>query len=530
MKKKVFLNSAGLVACFFLIISLLFSASTVSAADTPTLANGLNIEKRAPITVTPTRETYPIMRPDTETRRRWIKEYERAPKAMIDRELMETMAPQGAMSLLSRLQYTPAERDQGVCGNCWAWAGTGVMGIDLDVNQSVHERLSIQYLNSCTIGDYPCCGGWLYDLANFYTANKQALAWANTNADWADGTTTCATGSSSQACATITKTPGYGITSIDEVTIPTHGVTEATATAYIKNILTQNKGVWFGFFLPNDTAWNDFFSFWNTQAESVLWDFDPYNNVVYEGAGHAVLCVGYNDDDPNPDKHYWIMLNSWGAPANRPNGLFRVKMHMNYENNDTVFYNLYFQTLNMRWGAVSGGHDFYWPMFMPAISGRGCRIGPLWGAYTTVCCSSSSLTFSITVSGKTKRSTAASCAVAPTWDGWEETTAGAKSVFWQVTSPTCGTYSGTFPWVMKKGKFYGFQLELVNGRLKIMVYIGDACTVTQNTQVIESQSLIDGTIGKEKVLFKQVKEIGLDIPPDAFKANSIPVNSFQTVR
>ena len=34
---------------------------------------------------------------------------------------------------------------------------------------------------------------------------------------------------------------------------------------------------------------------------------------------YAVLCVGYNDDDPN--NSYWIMLNSWGTdrrPSQRP--------------------------------------------------------------------------------------------------------------------------------------------------------------------------------------------------------------------
>lgn len=171
--------------------------------------------------------------------------------------------------------------------------------------------------------------------------------------------------------------------------------------------------------------------------------------------------------------------------------------------------------------------SFSWPMFIPAFTGGSCKIGPFWGAYSIVCCRSSSATFSITISGKTKRSTAASCGVAATWEGWEETTAGTKSVFWQVTSPTCGTYSGTFPWIMEKGKVYLFRLELVNGKLIVFVYSGDACSIVQNTQVTESQSWPGDTNGMETKSLQLVNKISLDIPSDEFKANDIPVNSFQ---
>ena len=159
--------------------------------------------------------------------------------------------------------------------------------------------------------------------------------------------------------------------------------------------------------------------------------------------------------------------------------------------------------------------SFPWPMFIPAITGGGCNIDPLWSAYTIVCCEGSSVTFSVTISGKTKRSTKASCAVDATWDGWEGTPAGTKSIFWQVTSPTCGTYSGTFPWIMEKGKYYGYQLELVNGSLVIFVYSWNACSVAKNTA--------------EKNSLQQVEEIRLDIPLGTFSQNSMPVNSFQIV-
>lgn len=163
--------------------------------------------------------------------------------------------------------------------------------------------------------------------------------------------------------------------------------------------------------------------------------------------------------------------------------------------------------------------SFHWPMFLPAIiSGGGCNIGPLWGVNTIICCPSSSLTFSVTISGKTKRSIKSACGVAPTWDGWQETTAGTKSVSYEVFTLTCGIYRGTFPLVMEKGKAYGFELDLVNNVLKIIIYSGDACTITQNSQITESRSLLEGTIGMEEKGLQKVNEIRLDIPPGAFKA------------
>jgi len=64
--------------------------------------------------------------------------------------------------------------------------------------------------------------------------------------------------------------------------------------------------------------------------------------------------VGYNDDDPS--NSYWIMLNSWGTAGDRPNGIFRVDMDMDY---DCYYldgwypnYSIYWQTLDVQFGAV----------------------------------------------------------------------------------------------------------------------------------------------------------------------------------
>jgi len=295
--------------------------------------------------------TNTIMHPDRETRLRWIESYERAPLARIDDELKFRVPLRGSLSLLSRLNYTPSERDQGSCGNCWAWAGTGVMGIALDVEEDVFDRLSVQYISSCNTAITCCEGGWLRDFSSFYASEGYAIPWSNSNASWQNGDGNC-----NVLCEDISAMPDYPITSITAETILTHGVGQAQAIANIKNVLSQNRAVWFGFFMGTQEDWNSFDAFWNTQAEDALWGFDatcgkPYTSA---GGGHAVLCVGYNDDDPN--NAYWIMLNSWGTTTDRPNGLFRMDMDVNYDCADSSGeYNLYWQTLDVEFSIEKEG-------------------------------------------------------------------------------------------------------------------------------------------------------------------------------
>jgi len=297
---------------------------------------------------------YPVMRPSRETRLRWIEAYDKAPRAALSEvsEIQLERPLNGSRILLDHLQYTPVERDQGSCGNCWAWAGTGIMGIALDVQNGVKDRLSVQYINSCAsaeIGVSCCQGGWLSDLADFYTETEEAIPWSNTSANWQDGDASCDTN-----CGSICTTPGYSILSVQEATIPTQGAGQDTAIANIKSILDQDKAVFFGYFLPTESDWDNFENFWDNDPESAIWnpDFSCDQEWDEGGGGHAVLCVGYNDD-PGTTNDYWIMLNSWGtAGGGRPNGLFRLDMHMNYDCGHydpypQSYYSFYWQTLNI---------------------------------------------------------------------------------------------------------------------------------------------------------------------------------------
>ncbi len=245
----------------------------------------------------------------------------------------------GSVNLLNHLSYVPEERNQGSCGDCWVWASTGVMEIARSVQNAGDNRLSIQFVNSCKTDRYACSGGtadmfrtWYQDVA------KLALPWSNTNASFQDATQATGQQQSNVSCDSIAKSPNYPVGSIIGLTqLTTSGVGQATAISTIKNVLNNNRAVWLGFFLPNQNAWsgtNGFSTWFSNNNQSAIWNPDSFCGSTWDGnngaAGHAVIIVGYNDDDAN--NSYWIVLNSWGtANGLRPEGVYRLAMKLNYD-------------------------------------------------------------------------------------------------------------------------------------------------------------------------------------------------------
>ena len=329
---------------FSFIIILLIIINTSNSAEKIIVTNDDNNQYK------------PIMEINLETIKKFKEDIKNSEKAYINPNLKQNIITTSNYSILNYLNYNPSERDQGWCSNCWAWPATGVMEIALNVQEGIFERLSVQYLNSCgTIIGYECCeGGNLNVFANFYRNTDQAIPWSNENAYWQDRYAQCRT-----SCESISTDPNYPIQSIRVETIETHEIPEEEAISNIKNILHQEKGVYFSWYLPDMDYREDFSDFWNDESEDYIYDLDWDCGAEFledEGGGHAVLCVGYVDED-GINNDYWIMLNSWGTTSRRPNDLFAVNMHMDYdctilyEGNE--YYSFDFQTLNITFGSQS---------------------------------------------------------------------------------------------------------------------------------------------------------------------------------
>jgi hypothetical protein len=252
------------------------------------------------------------------------------------------------VSILSSLPYDPALRDQGSCGNCWVFAPTASIEIQM-AQQGFPDRISIQafnsgwvgpmeYKSSTTTGTYSwfaCNGGTPDWFVEYYLTDgeKKLIPWSNKGADYADGDCTTGTCTSSQIPAEeIERTPAYTIDSLIYGSIKTTDVEKEQAIEEIKSYIDARIPVLLALFMPDRTAWQDFYTFWEQGNETThVFDVTKYTTSTWnyaQGGGHQVLITGYYD---NGETGYFECLNSWGGSKNRPNGTFLIDMNVKYD-------------------------------------------------------------------------------------------------------------------------------------------------------------------------------------------------------
>ena len=218
-------------------------------------------------TGTGTSEVHPLMHFTKDQLDEMQNQIDRAPKysAPVGRYSQIESFSTGPKSLLSYLPYTPSQRDQGYCGDCWVWASTGALEIDHNVNNGIFDRLSTQYINSKYNGGtgtgQACCGGTLDSFTAWYNTDKTPIPWSNTNAVFGDFSVNCPSGGSATTAvpiSSISTQPHYQMNSISDYTILTHGtgVTNATAISNIESALDSNKAVVYSFYLPTAGWYN----------------------------------------------------------------------------------------------------------------------------------------------------------------------------------------------------------------------------------------------------------------------------------
>lgn len=185
--------------------------------------------------------------------------------------------------------WVTAIRDQGNCGNCWAFAAVSVLEalVKIERNVKTDFDLSEQTMVGCS-GAGDCDGGYLSLAAEFLrqtgTPREECYPYS-------------ATDGSCQPC------PGWMSKTVRVSSWKSYGNKSQTV---LQSALLD---------APIATAMEVYSDFYSYRSGI----YERTSGAIYKG-GHAVVIVGYNGVEG-----YWICKNSWGTDWGE-NGFFRIRM------------------------------------------------------------------------------------------------------------------------------------------------------------------------------------------------------------
>ncbi|MBI1752416.1 MAG: IPT/TIG domain-containing protein [Acidobacteria bacterium] len=284
---------------------------------------------------------------------RWERERTQAPVPTVGEMRATPQTNATTANFLSDVSTQGALRDQGANGNCWVWAGSAMAEVALKASYGYQDSLSIQYVDSLMNEDNWRKGGTLTAYCDYVNGAKRLVPWANANAAYVDGIAGGLTGRSLIPTAAIQQVPAYTQVMLQGSTVPTAWVSQAEAIAAIKRLLDARRAVSFSF-ITQFGGPGGFDEWWENNPESAVWPeplTGPKGTPDGNWGAHMIVLVGYDMSDPSPANHCWIVLNSWGTPVNRPQGLLRLPMAMKYDAsftlNGTTYRNYAFEALDL---------------------------------------------------------------------------------------------------------------------------------------------------------------------------------------
>jgi hypothetical protein len=263
-----------------------------------------------------------------------------------------------AVHTFEYLDEIPPE-NQGVCGSCWSFALMGMIESRVYQRYEVSVDFSEQYLVSCATSESGCCGG---DYSALEFIEDGGLIYRD-GFPYGGGDPL-----GTRYCANDGSGPQMVIPTVDCLDpLPQRANyylrdwnTVSSSDSSLKGTLFDDGPIYVWF-----TVYEDFDHYWDmNDTNPQFWSEYPNGAYVYDGVsdeegGHAVLLVGYNDEEG-----YWLLQNSWGEKGPfSDSGLFRIDYDANCgfgggvtcEVRRSVSEQLV--TDNEYWDVGAGGHD-----------------------------------------------------------------------------------------------------------------------------------------------------------------------------